>query len=102
MDQGQKAIVLNAKDNVATALMDLEADTALDLDMGGRPLRVRLTRTVPFGHKFSLAEIRAGEQVIKYGEVIGTATEPIHPGDYVHIHNVASTRGRSDRAGGAA
>ena len=100
MDQGQKAIVLNAKDNVATALTDLEADTTLDLDVGGRSLRVRLTRTVPFGHKFSLGEIKTGEKVIKYGEVIGTATDVIHPGDYVHIHNVASTRGRSDHAGG--
>lgn len=94
--------MLNERDNVATALMDLEAATTLEVERVGRSLKVKLARAVPFGHKFSLAEIRAGEQVIKYGEVIGTATEPIHPGDYVHIHNVASTRGRSDRAGGAA
>jgi len=97
----EKAVVLNAKDNVATALADLEAGTILKLDVGAKTLTVRLTAAVPFGHKFSLARIEPGAPVIKYGEVMGTATSAIGPGDYVHIHNVASTRGRSDLAGGA-
>ncbi len=96
----EKAVVVNAKDNVATALTDLEAGTNLELDVGDKTLTVKLTAAVPFGHKFSLARIEPGALVIKYGEVIGTATSAIAPGDYVHIHNVASTRGRSERAGG--
>jgi len=100
MKQKAKAIVLSAKDNVATALTDLEARTSLELEVGGKPLTVKLTAAVPFGHKFSLARIEPRSPVIKYGEVIGTATSPIQPGDYVHVHNVAGTRGRGDLVGG--
>jgi len=101
MVRREKAVVLNARDNVATALTDLEAGTSLELDVGAESLTVKLTAAVPFGHKFSLAQIELGAPVIKYGEVIGTATSLIHPGDYVHVHNVASTRGRGDLVGGA-
>jgi altronate dehydratase small subunit len=101
MELKEKAVVLNAKDNVATALADLEAGTSLELEVGDKLLTVKLTAAVPFGHKFSLARIELGAPVIKYGEVIGTATRTIAPGDYVHVHNVASTRGRGDLAGGA-
>jgi len=100
MELKEKAIVLNTKDNVATALTDLKAGTNLELDVGGKSLTVKLTAAVPFGHKFSLARIESGAPVIKYGEVIGTATSAIAPGDYVHVHNVASTRARSESAGG--
>ena len=55
---------------------------------------------MPFGHKFSLSKIEANSPVTKYGEVIGIATVTIKPGDYVHIHNIASMRGRGDLAGG--
>ena len=96
MKQKAKAVVLNARDNVATALADLEAGTSLELEVGGKPVTVKLRAAVPFGHKFSLAGIGPGAPVLKYGELIGTATSPIQPGDYVHIHNVASTRGRGD------
>ena len=100
MELKEKAVVLNAKDNVATALADLEAGTSLELGVGDKPLTVKLTAAVPFGHKFSLARIEPGAPIIKYGEVIGTATSAIGPGEYVHVHNVASTRGRGDLAGG--
>jgi altronate dehydratase small subunit len=97
----EKAVVLNVKDNVATALADLEAGASMELDVGGKKLTVKLTGAVPFGHKFSLTRIALGASVIKYGEVIGEATSAIAPGDYVHVHNVVSTRARSDRVGGA-
>ena len=100
MEQIEKAVVLNVKDNVATALTDLEAGTHLELEVGDKRLTVKLRVAVPFGHKFSLAQIEPGGPVIKYGEVIGTATSAIQPGDYVHVQNVVSTRGRGDLAGG--
>ena len=45
---------------------------------------------VPTGHKFALCDIKAGEYVIKYGEVIGRATADIASGEWVHSHNVCS------------
>ncbi len=100
MQQREKVVVLNAKDNVATALADLEAGTNLELHVNDKNLEVKLTAAVPFCHKFSLCKIKQGAPIIKYGEVIGIATCNIYIGDYVHIHNVVSTRGRGDHAGG--
>ena len=97
----QKAVILSPKDNVATALADLKAGDTLELKTGDRILTINLTAPVPFGHKFSLEKIDSGASIIKYGEVIGIATNNIRPGDYVHVHNVASARGRGDLAGGA-
>ena len=96
----QKAVVLSPKDNVATTLADLKAGDILQLEISGETRAVKLTADVPFGHKFSLAEIKPNSPVIKYGEVIGLSTTSIKTGDYVHIHNVVSARGRGDLEGG--
>ena len=45
---------------------------------------------IPAGHKFALRPIKQGEEVIKYGQVIGRATCDIATGDWVHTHNVKS------------
>jgi hypothetical protein len=39
-----------------------------------------------------MAEIGAGDSVVKYGEVIGRATSAIAAGRHVHVHNVVSAR----------
>ncbi|HEY51084.1 MAG TPA: UxaA family hydrolase [Dehalococcoidia bacterium] len=101
MELKEKAIVLNEKDNVATALADLEAGSTVELDADGKLLTVKVTERIPFGHKFSLTHIEQGGPVIKYGEVIGRATTAINAGDYVHVHNVVSTRGSTGAEGGA-
>jgi altronate dehydratase small subunit len=95
----EKAVVLNPEDNVATALFDLKGGTLIELTVGGRRFVLELKAAIPFGHKVSLTDIMPGGSVIKYGEVIGRATQTIRPGDYVHVHNVASTRGRGDLKG---
>jgi len=101
MELKEKAIVLNEKDNVATALADLEVGSSIELDVRDKLLTVKLASRIPFGHKFSLARIEAGAPVVKYGEVIGNATEVINIGDYVHVHNVVGTRGSTGTEGGA-
>ena len=40
------------------------------------------------GHKYALRDIKAGENIIKYGNPIGHATEDIKVGEHVHSHNV--------------
>ena len=40
------------------------------------------------GHKYALRDIKAGEDIIKYGNPIGHATEDIKAGEHVHTHNV--------------
>jgi len=87
------ALRMTPEDTVATALDDLEAGRRLAVE--GRT--VELGEAVPFGHKFALQRIEEGEEITKYGYVIGRATGPIAPGEWVHVQNVESTRGRGDR-----
>ncbi len=44
---------------------------------------------IPAGHKVALADLPAGSQVRKYGQVIGVATRDIAAGQHVHTHNLA-------------
>lgn len=88
----KKAIVMNELDNVATALEDIGVGE--EVSVGGWEIKAKAP--IPFGHKIAIRPIRKGESVIKYGEVIGVATEDIDPGDWVHVHNVVSLRGRGD------
>src|ERR1044071_1092196 len=46
------------------------------------------TERVPRGHKMAIAAIAEGEPVRKYGQIIGFASKPIAPGQWVHEHNV--------------
>jgi len=40
------------------------------------------------GHKYAIRDIAKGENVIKYGNPIGHATEDIKVGEHVHTHNL--------------
>ena len=40
------------------------------------------------GHKYADRDIRAGEDIVKYGCPIGHATCDIKKGEHVHTHNV--------------
>jgi len=88
-----KVIVITARDNVATALEPLAAGQTIDAN--GRQITVR--EAIASGHKVALAPIGSGENVVKYGNPIGTATADIAAGSHVHVHNLASTRGRGDQ-----
>ena len=62
---------------------------------------VTVAGLVPPGHKIATREIRAGEPVLRYGQVIGAATQPIAPGQHVHTHNLAFTDFAREHAPGA-
>jgi len=93
----EKAILIDKKDNVATALRQLEAGDAVQVGIEDYSAEVRLSQAIPFGHKFALTDIEKGDPVIKYGETIGLATKPIGPGEHVHIHNVEGQKLRGDK-----
>lgn len=94
----EQAIVIDPRDSVAVAVVELEAGESCTVRVGEGSQRVQVREKIPFGHKFALRRIPAGENVLKYGEVIGEATADIEPGAWVHVHNLVSNRGRS-RAG---
>ncbi len=83
-------IVINGKDNVATALDELPAGETVPVRVEGRMENVRVLSRIPRGHKFALRQIEQGGAVIKYGETIGVSTTAIAAGEHVHVHNVVS------------
>jgi len=89
----QTVILINPKDNVATARRDLAEGTVCRAGVA----KVRLREKIPLGHKVALRPIRKGEAIIKFGNPIGLATQDIAPGELVHIHNMESCRGRGDK-----
>jgi len=92
-----RALIMDAKDNVAVAIRELDAgETVRIVAPDGSERHVTTVEPIQFGHKFAVAPIGEGDQVIKYGERIGRATAAIPAGAHAHIHNVTSQRGRGD------
>jgi altronate hydrolase len=75
-----RTLILHPDDNVAVALANLDVGTPT-------PQGVTTVKRVPKGHKFAMRPIRAGEAVVKFGQIIGFATTEIPPGEWVHEHN---------------
>ena len=84
----EKALVIDEKDNVATAISQLKSGEAVSFSAGSKRLEVRLNDDIPFGHKFAIGRIDKGGDVIKYGERIGHSLSVINVGDLVHTHNI--------------
>lgn len=47
---------------------------------------------VPIGHKIALADLKAGDTAIKYGEDIGRIVADVAKGGHVHVHNLKTKR----------
>lgn len=84
----KKGIKLNPKDNIAVVLEAVAAGD--EVKMGD--LVVKANEDIKMPHKIALADIKAGETIYKYGEVIGYATQDIKKGDFVHVHNLDSVK----------
>jgi altronate dehydratase len=79
------AIQLHPRDNVAIARVPLSIGAALSV--GGQSIRTR--SAIPAGHKVAIKSVAEGENLVRYGQLIGRASRAIEPGDHVHTHNVA-------------
>jgi hypothetical protein len=84
----KRAQVMNPKDNVAVALVSLKAKEKIVIQSGDLEEEIVLLENIPRGQKFAIKDIEEGEQILKYGEVIGIASSSIKKGERVHDHNV--------------
>ena len=73
MDEKQNAFQINREDNVATALTPL-VPGPVELRGDACAPEVEAATEVPMGHKIALRDIMNGEDIVKYGVVIGRAT----------------------------
>jgi len=85
-----EAVVLNPRDNVGVALVDLKSGAKVKIH--GRESWVKVAEPIPYQHKFSVAPIVSGQEIIKDGVVIGKATQDIEQGQHVHTHNMTGLR----------
>lgn len=81
---------LNPSDNVIFALDAVAAGDTI----AGLTVRTR----IPKGHKLAARAIADGEPILKFGQIIGYAAEPIPPGAHVHVHNVVMAGGERNEA----
>lgn len=81
----RKVIVINPADNVAVSLVDIKSGEEIALPNGGT---LTAEDDIPFSHKVALRDIAPGEDIIKYGEVIGQAKEAVRRGGWIHTHNL--------------
>ncbi len=77
-----KAIRLHPADNVVIALADLPQGAVPDA------LGFALPGPVPRGHKMATQDLTKGQNVIRYGQIIGIASTEIKAGDHIHSHNL--------------
>lgn len=48
---------------------------------------VAATMRIPAGHKVATRAFASGDPILRYGQIIGFATDAIQPGQHVHTHN---------------
>lgn len=82
-------LMIHPGDNVVVALTNLAA---------GEKVRAKgveeftVLDEIPISHKIALRDIAAGEEIIKYGEIIAVSIREIKKGQWVHVHNLESGR----------
>jgi altronate dehydratase small subunit len=94
LDMAKKAIQIDDKDNVATTTSEIDIGEELEvINPNGKVIsKPKVSEPIPFGHKIAIRPIAKDETIVKYGEVIGVATQSIESGAWVNTHNVGSVR----------
>ena len=79
-------IKINAADNVAVAINDVETGGCFDID----GVKITILSRIPAGHKVALKDLSAGEDVVKYGFPIGHLLQDVPQGGLID-HTVLKT-----------
>jgi altronate hydrolase len=77
--KSRRTLRLNDKDNLVVAVDTIELGAAVE--------NVLATARVPRGHKMATTKIVKGAPVLKFGQIIGFASDDILPGAHIHTHN---------------
>jgi (2R)-sulfolactate sulfo-lyase subunit alpha len=79
-------IQIHPKDTIAVLPCSVKAGDSIRV----ADSLLKLEKPVGLGHKFALETILPGQNIIKYGVSIGSATARIEQGGHVHLHNMKS------------
>jgi altronate hydrolase len=75
-----RTVRLHESDNLVVAVDPIMPGSVLH----GVTAKDRVMR----GHKMAITAIPQGEPVLKFGQIIGFASKPVEPGEWLHEHNV--------------
>jgi altronate hydrolase len=75
---------INPADSVVVCLQPKKKDEVIEVD--GK--QVVLRQDIPAGHKVLIKDVKAGDDIIKYGYPIGHAREDLNAGDWVNENNL--------------
>ncbi len=81
------------KDSLVTCVRAMQKGESIVVDGN----EIEILEDIPVYHKVAVVDIKKGEPVYKYGEVMGVASRDIRRGEWAHVHNIESTRGRGDK-----
>ena len=84
------ALIMDPKDNVVTCVRDVKAGEVVHYRSKNEDLEILAKEAIPFSHKISLTDLDEGQEVIKYGELIGKTTRKINAGCLVDHNNIYS------------
>ena len=85
-----RTLRLDPRDNIIVAVDPVQAGWAVQ----GVTAMARIMR----GHKMAVQPIGQGQPVLKFGQIIGFASEAIAPGSHVHTHNCSFAEFERDYA----
>lgn len=92
-----KVLRIHPRDNVAVALANLKKEE----EVTAADQRVVLTSDISAKHKFALADLAPGGEVVMYGVLVGKAAQPIRKGELISTqnltHDAAPVKGKSAR-----
>jgi (2R)-sulfolactate sulfo-lyase subunit alpha len=87
-------LVHDATDTVGVAVVDIAAGTQCaghDLTTN-KSVSAQAIENIPLGHKIALRDFSVGDDVVKYGVVIGKIVKPVKAGQHVHVQNLKTKR----------
>ena len=85
-----RGIHLNDMDTCVTLAGDAEKGDTVSFAEGGSNRMIISKEDIPKWHKIAVKSVKKGEEIYKYGAVIGIAAEDIEEGRHIHVHNIHS------------
>lgn len=86
------SVIMNEMDTVVTVTSKVSAGNDVEYIVNGKSNSIKAASDIPLNHKVAVRNVIKGNEVYKYGEVIGYATSDINVGDHVHENNLSSFR----------
>lgn len=89
-----KFLMHELEDDVGVAIAAIEkGEEVIGVDLSTREkMTVVAKADIPLGHKIALKAKNLGNDLIKYGVVVGEVTESFEVGDWVHTNNLRTKR----------